>query len=61
MDPYVVTFHLGLGMGVIGPSFYISLVIWDPIHLFSFFLLLNREIPSLTHALKHVIHREVLR
>ena len=44
MDPYVVTFHLGLGMGVIGPSFYISLVIWDPIHLFSFFLLLNREI-----------------
>ncbi|KAG4162169.1 hypothetical protein ERO13_D01G101852v2 [Gossypium hirsutum] len=43
MDPYVVTLHLGLGMGVIGPSFYISLVIWDPIHLF-FFLLLNREI-----------------
>ncbi|KAG6618068.1 hypothetical protein I3842_Q038300, partial [Carya illinoinensis] len=44
MDPYVITFHLGLGIGVsvIGPAFYISLVIWDPIHLFG--LLLNREI-----------------
>ena len=41
MDPYVLTFHLGLGIGVIGPVFYISLVIWDPIHLFG--LLLNRE------------------
>jgi hypothetical protein len=40
MDPYVVTFHLGLGV-VIEPAFYISLVIWDPIHLFGF--LLNRE------------------
>lgn len=39
-----IPFNLGLGMGVIGPSFYISLVIWDPIHLFYFFLLLNREI-----------------
>jgi hypothetical protein len=29
MDPYVVTFHLGLGIGVIGPAFYISRVIWD--------------------------------
>lgn len=28
-DPYVVTLHLGLGIGVIGPAFYISLVIWD--------------------------------
>ncbi|KAK8312530.1 hypothetical protein V6Z11_D01G047000 [Gossypium hirsutum] len=44
MDPYIVTFHLGLGMGVIEPSFYISFVVWDPIHLFSFLLLLNREI-----------------
>lgn len=26
MDPCVVTFHLGLGIGVIGPAFYISLV-----------------------------------
>jgi hypothetical protein len=44
MDPYVITFHLGLGIGVsvIGPAFYISLVIWDPIYLFG--LLLNREI-----------------
>ena len=25
----LVTFHLGLGIGVIGPAFYISLVIWD--------------------------------
>jgi hypothetical protein len=41
MDPYVVTFHLGLGIGVIGPAFYISLVIY-PIYLFG--LLLNREI-----------------
>jgi hypothetical protein len=37
MDPYVLTFHFGLGIGVIGPDFYISLLIliWDPIHLFS--------------------------
>lgn len=47
MDPYVVTFHLGLGIGVIGPAFYISLVIWDPIHLFG--LLLNREIGLIVH------------
>lgn len=43
----VVTFHLGLGIGVIGPVFYISLVIWDPIHLFG--LLLNREIGLIVH------------
>ena len=47
MDPYIVTFHLGLGIGVIGPAFYISLVIWDPIHLFG--LLLNREIGLIVH------------
>ena len=49
MDPYVITFHLGLGIGVsvIGPAFYISLVIWDPIHLFG--LLLNREIGLIVH------------
>jgi len=48
MDPYVVTLHLGLGIGVvIGPTFYISLVIWDPIHLFG--LLLNREIGLIVH------------
>lgn len=43
----LVTFHLGLGIGVIGPAFYISLVIWDPIHLFG--LLLNREIGLIVH------------
>ncbi|WRX26140.1 hypothetical protein QQP08_018627 [Theobroma cacao] len=43
MNSYIVTFHLRLRMGVIGPSFYIPLIIWDPIHLF-FFLLLNQEI-----------------
>lgn len=48
MDPYVVTFHLGLGIGVIGPAFYISLVIWDPIHPFG--LLLNREIGLIVHS-----------
>ena len=47
MDPYVVTFHLGLGIGVIRPAFYIPLVIWDPIHLFG--LLLNREIGWIVH------------
>lgn len=46
MDPCVVTFHLGLGI-VIGPAFYISLVIWGPIHLFG--LLLNREIGLIVH------------
>ena len=28
MDPYAVPFHLGLGIGVIGPAFSISLVIF---------------------------------
>lgn len=42
MDPYVVRFQFRLGIVVLGPAFYISLVIWDPIHLFG--LLLNREI-----------------
>lgn len=26
MDPYVVTFYLGLGIGVIGPAFDISIL-----------------------------------
>ena len=47
MDPYVVTFHLRLGIGAIGPAFYISLLILDPIHLFGF--LLNREIGLIVH------------
>lgn len=53
MDPYVVTFHLGLGIGVIGPAFYISLVIWDGTLFTSphlFWLLLNREIGLIVHS-----------
>jgi hypothetical protein len=45
MDPYVVPFHLGLG--IIGPAFYISLVIWDPIHPLG--LLLNPGIGLIAH------------
>ncbi len=44
MDPYVVPFyfHLGLGIGAIGPAFSTSLVIFGTLyHLFE--LLLNRE------------------
>jgi hypothetical protein len=33
MDPYVVTFYLGLVMGVIRPAFDISIVIWVPYSL----------------------------
>jgi hypothetical protein len=60
MDPYVITFHLGLGIGVsvIGPAFYISLVIWDPIHLFG--LLLNREIGLIVYLFDR-IYRSILR
>jgi hypothetical protein len=60
MDPYVITFHLGLGIGVsvIGPAFYISLVIWDPIHLFG--LLLNREIGLIVY-LFDIIYISILR
>lgn len=42
MDPYVVTFYLGLGIGVIGPAFDISIVIWRYLGTI-FRLLLNRE------------------
>lgn len=60
MDPYVITFHLGLGIGVsvIGPAFYISLVIWDPIYLFG--LLLNREIGLIVY-LFDIIYISILR
>jgi hypothetical protein len=60
MDPYVITFHLGLGIGVsvIGPAFYFSLVIWDPIHLFG--LLLNREIGLIVY-LFDIIYISILR
>ena len=33
MDRYVVTFYLGLGIGVIGPAFDISIGIWVPYSL----------------------------
>ena len=45
MDPYIP--YLGLGIDVIGLAFYISFLIWDPIHLFG--LLLNREIGLIVH------------
>lgn len=48
MDPYVVTFYLGLGIGVIGPAFDISIVIWVP-HFFGLPLILNREIGLIVH------------
>lgn len=48
MDPYVVTFYLGLGIGVIGPAFDISIVIWVP-HFFGLLLILNREIGLIVH------------
>ena len=53
MDPHVVPFHLGLGIGEIGPAFYISLVIWDPIHLFR--LLLNLEIGLIAHLFDIIV------
>ncbi|KAK8962575.1 hypothetical protein KSP40_PGU004973 [Platanthera guangdongensis] len=42
MDPYFITFYLGLGIGVIRPAFDISIVIWG-YHIHFFRLLLNRE------------------
>lgn len=44
MDPYVVTFYLGLGIGVIGPAFDISIL-----GTIFFRLLLNREIGLIVH------------
>lgn len=52
MDPYVVTFHLGLGIGVIGPAFYIFTYIsryFGPYSIHFFGLLLNREIGLIVH------------
>ena len=57
MDPYVLTFHFGLGIGVIGPSFFLRIsryLIWDPIHLFG--LLLNREISLIVHLFDILIY-----
>jgi len=50
---WIPTFHLGLGIDVIGLAFYISFLIWDPIHLFG--LLLNREIGLIVHLLISLI------
>lgn len=51
IDPHVVAFifNLGLGIGLIGPAFDISIVIfWGyPINFFG--LLLNREIGLIVH------------
>lgn len=49
MDPYVVTFHLGLGIGVIGPAFYISILSLFGYHMNFFGLRLNREIGLIVH------------
>lgn len=44
MDPSVVTFHLGLGIGVIGPAFYIYISpCLGPYSIHLFGRLLNRE------------------
>lgn len=67
MDPYIVLFHLGLGIGVIGPAFYTSLLIlspyfififiWDPIFTFHpFEFLLNREIGLIVHLFDILRH-----
>lgn len=44
MDPYVLTFYLGLGIGVIRPAFDISILSLFGYHIHFFGLLLNREI-----------------
>lgn len=49
MDPYIVLFHLGLGIGVIGPAFYTSLLIWLGPYFHPFEFLLNREIGLIVH------------
>jgi hypothetical protein len=42
--PYVLTFYLGLGIGVIRPAFDISILFLFGYHMHLFGLLLNREI-----------------
>ena len=49
MDRYVVTFYLGLGIGVIGPAFDISILFLFGYHMHLFGLLLNREIGLIVH------------
>ena len=43
-NPYVLTFYLGLGIGVIRPAFDISILFLFGYHMHLFGLLLNREI-----------------
>jgi hypothetical protein len=43
-NPYVLTFYLGLGIGVIRPAFDISILSLFGYHMYLFGLLLNREI-----------------
>ena len=60
MDPYVVTFHLGLGIGVIGPAFYIFTYIsryLGPYSIHFFGLLLNREIGLIAHLFDRIDRR----
>jgi len=50
MDLSVVTFHLGLGIGVIGPVFYIYISPYlGPYSIHLFGLLLNREMGLIVH------------
>ena len=50
MDPPGATFHLGLGIGVIGPVFYIYISPYlGPYSPHLFWLLLNREIGLIVH------------
>jgi ribosomal protein S8 len=44
INPYVLTFYLGLGIGVIRPTFDISILFLVGYHMHLFGLLLNREI-----------------
>lgn len=44
-----ILFNLGLGIGLIGPAFYISIVIFWGYHINFFGLLLNREIGLIVH------------
>lgn len=52
MDPSVVTFHLELGIGTIGPVFYIYISPYfylGPYSIHLFGLLLNREMGLIVH------------
>lgn len=50
MDLSVLTFHLGLGIGVIGPVFYIDISPYlGPYSIHLFGLLLNRDMGLIVH------------